>query len=315
MAAHPLRFGVQTGQQMGDWPQMLDLWRKADAWDYDSLWNFDHFYGVPGPPDQPCLEGWTSLAALAQATTRARVGMLVGGNTYRHPCLVAKMAATVDHISGGRLILGLGAGWFEPEHRSFGIEFKTPRGRVEALDEACQIVRGMFTRERTTLRGKHYTVSEAIGHPRPLQRPHPPLMIGGTGKHMLLRIVARHADLWNASGSAERMRSLIDVIRRHGDGIGRDTDQIEKTVLMPLCYRAPAARQEFMCGVIAALRKTTPEAARAQLLIGDKQECLDTVERYVVAGVTHFILGVTVPYVVDEVQAFAEEVIPAVRSN
>jgi F420-dependent oxidoreductase-like protein len=311
--SHAVRFGVQSGQQMGEWPQMLDLWRKADAWGYDSLWNFDHFYAVPGPPDQPCLEGWTTLAALAQATRRARVGMLVGGNTYRHPCITAKMAATVDHISGGRLILGLGAGWFELEHRSFGIDFKTARGRLEALDEACQIVRGMFTRERTTLRGKHYTVSEVIGRPRPLQ-PHVPLMIGGTGQRVLLRIVARHADMWNAAGSAERLRDLIDVIRRHGDAVDRDPAQIEKTVMLPLCYRAPAAREEFMCGVFAALHGITPADARAQLMIGGKQECLDTVSRYVAAGVTHLILAVTVPYLLDEVQAFAEEVIPAARS-
>jgi F420-dependent oxidoreductase-like protein len=312
--AHAVRFGVQTGQQMGEWLPMLDLWRKADGWGYDSLWTFDHFYAAPGPPDQPCLEGWVTLAALAQATRRARVGMLVAGNTYRHPCITAKMAATVDHISGGRLILGLGAAWFELEHRSFGIDFKTTRGRLEALEEACQIVRGMFTQDRTTLHGRHFTVSEAIGRPPPLQS-HVPLMIGGTGERVLLRIVARHADMWNAAGSAERLRGLIDVIRRHGDAVDRDTEQIEKTVILPLCYRAPAAREEFTCGVMAALHGTTPEDARTQMMVGGTQECLDTVARYVAAGVTHFILAVTAPYVPDDVQAFAEEVMPPARST
>ena len=314
MATHPIRFGIQTGQQNVEWAQMLDLWRKADAWGYDSLWNFDHFYAIFVPPELPCLEGWTTLAALAQATSRARVGTLVGGNTYRHPSITAKMAATVDHISGGRLNLGIGAGWFELEHRSLGIDFKTVPRRLAALDEACRIIRGMLTQERTTVEGRHYTVRDAMGNPKPLQRPHPPILIGGTGERVLLKLVARHADMWNASASAPRMRELIDLIRRHGDTVGRDTDQIEKTVLMPLCYRAPAEREQFMCQLIAGMRQTTPENAREQIMIGEKQECLDCVERYVSAGVTHFIFMTMTPFQLDEIQAFAEEVIPAVRA-
>jgi len=148
MARHPIRFGIQTGQQSVEWSQLLDLWRKADDWGYDSLWAFDHFYPIFVDPQGPCLEGWTLVSALAQATRRARVGHLVTGNTYRNPCVLAKMAATVDHVSGGRLNLGIGAGWFEIEHKSFGIDFKTVGGRLGALDEACQIIRGMFTRRR-----------------------------------------------------------------------------------------------------------------------------------------------------------------------
>jgi F420-dependent oxidoreductase-like protein len=314
MATHPIRFGIQTGQQNVEWAQMLDLWRKADGWGYDSLWNFDHFYAIFVPPELPCLEGWTTLAALAQATSRARVGTLVGGNTYRHPAITAKMAATVDHISGGRLNLGIGAGWFELEHRSLGVDFKTVPRRLAALDEACQIIRGMLTQERTTVEGRHYTVRDAMGNPKPLQRPHPPILIGGTGERVLLKLVARHADMWNAAASAPRMRELIDLIRRHGDTVGRDTDQIEKTVLMPLCYRATAERRQFMCQLIAGMRQTTPENAREQIMIGEKQECLDCVERYVSAGVTHFIFMTMTPFQLDEIQAFAEEVIPAVRA-
>jgi len=310
---HPIRFGIQTGQQMVEWSQMLDLWRKADAWGYDSLWNFDHFYGIFVPPESPCLEGWTTLSALAQATTRARIGHLVNGNTYRHPCITAKMAASLDHISGGRLNLGIGAGWFELEHRSFGIDFKTVRGRLEALDEACQIIRGMFTQPKTTVHGKHYTVTDALCEPKALQQPHPPIMIGGTGEKILLKIVATHADMWNASGSATRLRELIDIIARHGDSVGRDTTQIEKTVMMPLCYKAAEPRQQFVCQLVASMGETTPEEARQRIMIGDKQECLDTIERYTKAGVTHFIFMMFTPFFVDEVQAFAEEVIPSLR--
>src|SRR5213592_4464416 len=137
MATHPIRFGIQTGQQSLEWAQLLALWQKADAWGYDSLWNFDHFYPIFVDPEGPCLESWTTLAALAQATRRARVGTMVSGNTYRHPCVTAKMAATLDHVSGGRFNLGLGAGWFEREHRDFGIDFKTVPRRLEAQVEAA----------------------------------------------------------------------------------------------------------------------------------------------------------------------------------
>jgi len=313
MATHPIRFGIQTGQQNIEWAQMLELWRQADGWGYDSLWNFDHFYAIFLPPELPCLEGWTTLSALALATKRARVGTMVNGNTYRHPCVTAKMAATVDHISGGRLNLGIGAGWFELEHRNFGIDFKTVPQRLQALDEACRIIRGMLTQEHTTVQGRHYTVTEAMGSPKPIQQPHPPIMIGGTGERVLLRLVARHADMWNASASAERMHALIEIIRRHGDTERRDPERIEKTVMMPLCYRAPDERQAFMCSTIAGLRQTTPEQARKEMMIGDKLECLDVVDRYVKAGVTHFVFMMFAPYFVDEIQAFAEEVIPAVR--
>jgi len=315
MASHPIRFGIQTGQQGIEWAEMLGLWEKADAWGYDTLWNFDHFYPIFVDPAGPCFEGWTTLSALAQATKRARIGQMVNGNTYRHPCITAKMAATLDHVSGGRLNLGLGAGWFELEHRSFGIDFKTVRGRLEALDEACRVVLGMFTQEKTSLRGKHYTVTEAMCVPKPVQRPHPPLMIGGTGEKVLLRIVAQYADMWNASTSAERMGELDDVIRRHGDAVRRDTAQIEKTVMLPLCYRAEKPREEFVCQLMARMRQTTPEAVRRQIMIGERQECLDTIERYTRAGVTHFIFMLFAPFFPDEIQAFAEDVVPAVRGR
>ncbi len=315
MSTHPIRFGFQTGQQGVAWADMLDLWQKADAWGYDTLWNFDHFYPIFVDPEGPCFEGWTTLSALAQATKRARIGQLVNGNTYRHPCITAKMAATVDHVSGGRLNLGIGAGWFELEHKNFGIDFKTVGGRLEALDEALQIIRGMFTQDKTTVHGKHYTVTDAMGLPKPVQQPHPPIMIGGTGKRKLLRIVAKHADMWNASADADDMRALIDVIARHGDDVGRDTGVIEKSIILPLCYRAAPEREQFMCNLVASMRQTTPELARRQIMIGGSAECLETVERYAKADVTHFIFMTFAPYFVDEIQAFAEEVMSKVRAG
>jgi len=312
---HPIRFGIQTGQQGIAWSDMLQLWRQADTWGYDSLWNYDHFYPIFTNPEGDCLEGWTTLSALAQGTQRARIGHLVNGNTYRHPCVLAKMAATLDHISAGRLNLGIGAGWFELEHRSFGIDFKTVRGRLEALEESLQILKGMFTEEKTTLHGKHYHVTDAIGLPRPVQRPHPPILIGGEGRRVLLRLVAQYADMWNAFKPAEGMRELIEVIARHGDAVGRDTSVIEKTVMMPLCYKGEPAREQFTCAMVAGMQQTTPENARKSVMIGGTEECLDTVDRYASAGVTHFIFMLIAPYHPDELQAFAEEVIPAARAR
>ena len=312
---HPIRFGVQTGQQNVTWTEMVELWSKADAWGYDSLWVFDHFYPIFVPdPAGPCMEGWTLLSALSQHTTRARLGALVNGNTYRNPCVMAKMAATLDNVSGGRLNLGIGSGWFELEHRSFGIDFKTIPGRLQALDESLQIIKGMFTQEKTTLEGRHYRVRDAVCNPKPLTKPHPPIMVGGQGEKSLLRLVARHADMWNATGAdADRMRHLIGVINRHCDVVGRDPDEIEKTVMIGLCYRAPKEREQAMMSIVGAMSGQQPEEARRQIMIGDKQECLDTIERYSSAGVTHFIFMSIAPYFLDDFQRFAEEVFPAFR--
>jgi F420-dependent oxidoreductase-like protein len=317
MPTHPIRFGIQTGQQLVGWNELKELWHSADDWGYDSLWTFDHFYPIFVPDTTgPCMEGWTTLTALSQQTKRARIGAMVNGNTYRNPCITAKMAATLDHVSDGRLNLGLGAGWFELEHRSFGIDFKTIPERLRALDESLRIIKGMFENEKTTLHGRHYKVTDAVCSPKPLQKPHPPIMIGGQGQQVLLKIVARHADMWNVpNASAERYTELTKVIERHGDTVGRDTDQIEKTIMMGFCYRAPADRERVAIGRFTAVTGASEEQARRQMMIGSRDECLDTIDRYRKAGVTHFIFTLPRPFYLDEVQAFAEEVIPEVRSR
>jgi F420-dependent oxidoreductase-like protein len=311
---HPFRFGMQTGQQNVDFADVQSLWQKADGWGYDSLWAFDHLYPIFSDPNGPCLEGWTTLAALAQVTKKARIGHLVNGNTYRHPSLLAKMATTVDHISGGRLDLGIGAGWFELEHTSLGFDFKTVRGRLEALEESLQIITGMLAGEKVTLDGRHYRVNEAQCRPLPVQKK-VPIMIGGTGKKILLRLVAQYADLWNAFATPEDMGRLIDVIRDHGDAIGRDTDEIEKTVMLPFCYTADKEKQDMMCGLLAAAFEVTPAVMRQQMMVGDQDECLDRIGKYAEQGVTHFIFMLMPPYPHDELQAFAEEVIPAAKAG
>ncbi len=316
MNTHPVRFGIQTGQQGVEWATMLELWQNVEKWGYDSLWNFDHFYAIFVDPATPCLEGWTTLSALAQATTKIRIGHLVNGNTYRHPCITAKMAVSLDHISGGRLNLGIGAGWFELEHRSFGLDFKTVRGRLEALEESLQIIKGMVGGERVSIEGKHYTVSEAFCNPQALQDGGPPIMIGGHGRKILLRIVAQYADMWNANLDPPAMGELIEVMRAHGDAVGRDVDEIEKTVMLPLVYTADTEKQTFMCELLSGLAEdVSPQQMRERMMIGETQECLDKIEAYVAAGVTHFIFMTFAPYNSEEIQAFAENVIPALRAS
>ncbi len=314
MSTHPIRFGISSGQQLYEWAQLLKLWKTADQLGYDSLWASDHLYAIMVPdPSAPTFEGWTTLSALSQHTSRARLGALVNCNGFRNPGLTAKMAATVDHASGGRFILGIGAGWFELEHRSLGFEFRATPERLRALDESCRITKSLFTHERTTFRGKHYDVIDAICSPKPVQKPSPPLLIAGQGENVLLRIVAEHADMWNTQGSPERMRHLIEVMRRHGDKLGRDIDEIEKTVAIPLCYKAPKEREDRDMRMAAALGRTSPDEARKQMLIGGVEECLDTIERYLKVGVTHFTLISVQPFELDEIQHFAEEVIPQTK--
>jgi F420-dependent oxidoreductase-like protein len=310
---HPLRFGLQTWQQGVAWDALLDAWRKADAWGYDSLWLYDHFYSVMTERQESCLEGWTLLAALAMATRRARLGHLVNGVAYRNPYLLAKMAVTVDHVSDGRLDLGLGSGWFELEHRSLGIEFKSVRERLESLDETCRIVRSLFTAEQTTLHGRHHRVDQAVFLPKSRQSPHPPLMLGGMGRRVMLRLVAAHADMWNGTGPPERLAELIDVIRRHGDALGRDTNDIEMTVNLPFAYRAPASEAERIVAFARNIWGVDHAVARANVMTGSASECQDTVARYRRAGITHFIFLLVPPFDLEAVQAFAEDVVPGLR--
>ncbi len=314
MHAHPVRFGLQTAQQGVTWHDVADLWRKADGWGYDSLWAYDHFYPIFSDPSGPCLEGWTLLAALAGVTQRARIGPLVTGNTYRHPCVLAKMAATVDHIGGGRLNLGIGSAWFEHEHTSFGIDFMTVPRRLEALEESLRIIKGMLAGERVSLEGRHYRVRDAVCRPVPVQQ-RVPIMIGGSGRKVLLRLVAEHADLWNSRGSPREIAELIGVIERHGEKAGRDPFAIEKTVMLPLVYTPDRATQDAVCQLLGAVFGVSPEEARAQAMVGGREECLAKIHEYVRVGCTHFIFMLIAPYPLDQVQAFAEEVMPAARAG
>ncbi len=222
----PLRFGLKNSGMATTIQGLKDVWRIADEAGFDHVWDFDHFASIGADgTDRPIYEGWMLLAAIAASTKRVRFGCLVTGNTYRHPAVLAKMAVTVDHLSGGRLEFGIGAGWAEAEHQMYGIEGLDHR--VGRLRESLEAIISLWTRERTTLQGRYYHFDNAIGNPRPIQKPHPPIWIGAGGDQML-SLVARYADVWNVTGvstgeaAAELGRKLEEACQK----IGRDPAQI-----------------------------------------------------------------------------------------
>lgn len=223
-----MRFAFKTAPQHTTWDEMLAVWKAADDIDlYESGWTFDHFYPVSGDSSGPCLEGWMTLAALAQATRRLRIGNMVTGIHYRHPAVLAKMASTLDIISNGRLELGIGAGWNEEESGDYGIELGNRRERSDRFEEACQVLVGMLTREATDFSGQYYQLSNARNEPKGPQQPHPPICIGGSGERRTLRTTAKYAQHWNfAGGTPEEFAQKRDVLYAHCRDIGRDPKEI-----------------------------------------------------------------------------------------
>jgi len=223
-----VRFAFKTAPQHTTWDDMLAVWREADDIDiFESGWTFDHFYPIAGDSTGPCLEGWMTLAALAQATTRLRIGNLVTGIHYRHPAVLAKMASTVDIISNGRLELGIGAGWNEEESGAYGIELGNRRERSDRFEEACQVLIGLLTQETTDFSGAYYGLTQARNEPKSPQQPHIPICIGGSGERRTLRTVARYAQHWNfAGGTPAEFAHKRDVLFAHCQDIGRDPAEI-----------------------------------------------------------------------------------------
>jgi F420-dependent oxidoreductase-like protein len=226
---HPLRFGLKLSGQDTTVEALRAVWRIADESGFDHVWDFDHLASIgDGGPDRPIYEGWTLQAAIAEATKRVRIGCLVTGNTYRNPALLAKSAVTVDHLSGGRLEFGIGAAWAEIEHQMYGIEGLDHR--VGRLSESLQIIKSLFTEERTNFDGRYYHFKDAIANPKPIQKPYPPLWIGASGP-TTLRLVARHADVWNiAGGDQDRVKELTPMLEEACGAVGRNPSEIRHSI-------------------------------------------------------------------------------------
>jgi len=243
MAADPMpvKFGLQLWSQSTDWPSFRDAALAAEDAGWDSVWTWDHLLAIFGPWEQPIFEGWTSLAALGPITDRVRLGLMVGANTFRDPGLTAKLATTLDHVSCGRAVLGIGGAWFEREHDAFGIEFgASPGERLGWLDESVMLLRRLLDGERVDHEGPRYTMHDALCEPRPIQ-PHLPILIGGSGRQKTLRTVAERATAWNTSGSFDQVSDALATLERHCATLGRDPATIEKTVSFPIILRDETA--------------------------------------------------------------------------
>jgi F420-dependent oxidoreductase-like protein len=278
-----LTFGIKTAPQDVTYDEILTVWRDADAIEsIEHAWLFDHFAPINGHLDGPCLEGWTLLAALAAETKRLRLGLMVTGNTYRHPAVLAKIAATVDVISNGRLDFGIGAGWNVYEHESMGIPLYAPGERIRRVGEACAIIKSLFTEHLTTFDGRYYQLKDARCEPKPVQKPYPPFVIGGSGEQLTLRVVAEYAQVWNFGGSdPEQFKHKIKVLDGHCAAVGRDPSEIARSI-------------------------------QIQVFPDDLQKTIDTVQSLVDVGANHIILNLRPPIPAGIVARVAEKVIPKI---
>jgi F420-dependent oxidoreductase-like protein len=312
-SAPTVRFAIQTPQEGATFETLATHWREAEALGFDSVFLDDHFYPVVRPQVEPQMEAWTLLAALTRETQRIRMGLLVSCNSYRNPALAAKMAATIDVISEGRLIHGMGAGWFAGEYEGYGYEFPPIGRRLAQLDEALHVQKLLWTEERATFAGRHYRVQAAWCNPKPVQRPHPPILIGGGGERVLLRLVARHADIWNNGGDLAEFARKLEVLRGHCEVEGRDFATIEKSWFGNVIIDADPARARARLERAATAWGTTPESMAARALAGTPEEVVERVRAYVALGVTHFVGMFGRVEDLRSTRLFAERVLPAFR--
>lgn len=251
-----MRFGAAFWVNRTTWPELRDACAAVERAGWDSIWIDDHLLADEGDPSDPKLEGWATLAALAVLTERVRLGLLVAANTFRNPGLTVKLATTLDHLSGGRAVLGLGGGWFEREHDAFGLDFGTGFGeRLDRLDEAVGLIRRLLDGETVTHVGRFYTMRDAVCAPRPVQ-PRLPILIGGSGPTKTLRTTARYADLWNGYGPPERIAATSEILRSRCTEVGRPFDAIERTVTIDGVVRDTAAAAEAAWAETARIHGT-----------------------------------------------------------
>jgi len=308
-----MRFGIQTSLNNVEWREIEDMWRFLDRdTQFYSAWTFDHFV-PPGPGQDPnanCFEGWSALAALAAITTRVRLGCLVTGVTYREPAVLAKMAATVDHISNGRLEFGIGAAWHEGEHRMYGIPFPPVRERQDRLEEALQVLRLLFDAEgKRNFAGKYYQLRDAVFVPQTVQRPHPPIMVGGGGEKRTLRALARYGDVMNVFGTPDAVRAKIAVLEQHCRDAGRDPAEIEKTISSSIIVSENQGLIDRVAGLFGAGQGLSPDEAKRLLPIGPAAHVRGIIERYAEAGVTQIITMSQGPWKREVYQRLNDEVV------
>ncbi len=302
-----LRLGALCWNQYTDWPSLLAAGIRAEELGYESLWTWDHLYPIVGSSDGPIYEGWLTLAAWAQATERIRIGLMVGANTFREPALTAKMATTLDHISGGRATLGVGGAWFEEEHEAYGIEFGDgfPE-RLRWLAEALPIMRGMLRGERPTAKGNRYHAKAVRNDPPPIQK-RLPLLIGGGGEQVTLKLVAKYADANNLGGGIDKVRHKEEVLLRHCEAVGRDPKEIERTSGLGVVVIRDSRDEARKVAnrVFAGNGKAEPWKDQP---VGTPEDVAAYIAPYLEIGYHHLIAGFPNPYVEESMTRLATEV-------
>jgi len=281
-----MRFGVFTSLIGQTWPGLLELWQHLESTGWDTACVSDHFMPNTREREGAVLEAWSTLSALAAVVPRMRIGTIVLGNTYRHPAIVAKMAAQVDIICGGRLLFGIGAAWQRNEHEAYGIPFYTMRERLERLDEACTVFRLLWTERRSNFDGRYYQLADAPLDPKPVQKPHPELMIGGGGERVTLRIAAKHADHWNVWGGPRVLARKSAVLEEHCSKLGRDSNSINRSVNMALLITNSKADIDRLAETIAARLGSHAADARDTCLAGTPDQIREHLRRLQSAGAT-----------------------------
>jgi alkanesulfonate monooxygenase SsuD/methylene tetrahydromethanopterin reductase-like flavin-dependent oxidoreductase (luciferase family) len=293
-----VKIGALLWPQTNTWPALRDAAVRADRAGLDSLWTWDHLMAIVGPWEQPILEGWATLAALAALTERASLGLMVGANTFRNPGLTAKLATTLDHVSGGRAILGIGGAWFEREHDAYGFDETWGSGfgeRLDRLDESVMLLRLLLDGERIgNHEGRFYTMRDALCEPRPVQA-HLPILIGGSGPKKTLRTTARYADAWNSGGTAEQLAAKDAILRERCAEVGRNHEEIERNVTVWMAIRDdPAEARRVLAGNAAANGDTL--ADDDQVFVGSPDKIADELRPIVEVGFRHILIDAMAPY-------------------
>jgi F420-dependent oxidoreductase-like protein len=314
-----IRFGLQVAPQQTTVEELKEVWKEAEALGFDTLWTNDHLLPSVGPADESNLESWSLLAAMATVTSRVKIGALVTSNTFRHPAVLAKMATTIDHLSNGRLILGIGSGWFEREHQVYGVAFPSVKDRGKALGEALEVITKLWSSDSpVSFKGQYYTLVDAPFMPKPVQKPYPPIMIGGIGERRTLPLVARYAQMWNIpSLEPQKIAEKNKILEQACQKAGRNCAEIERSYLTPLYIKADPAAAQGLLERLAGLRKITVDEARKTVLVGDPAAIRQQPQAYIDVGVTHFIINLRRPGLYDRegVRLFAKEVMPAFRQR
>lgn len=327
-----MKIGAIMPQQHTPWAELVDVARLIDDAGFDSLWVIDHqLPAATRSMGGSQFDAWTVLAALATLTERVTLGTLVSCNNFRNPALLAKIVTTVDHVSDGRAALGIGAGWFEQEHRAFGWPFPPVRERLERLDEAVQVVRKVWTEEQPSFAGRYYTLefddpgtyddgtpvaaddAPAIGPP-PVRRPHPPLIVGGSGEKRTLRTVARHADEWNVAGTPSFIAQKADVLAAHCDAVGRDPATIARSSYAQVIIDDSRERVEQLLERRAAVTGVPVDEVRERVLAGSPDDIVEQLASYAEVGVGHFMVQVGPPYRPTIIEKVAADVIGPARA-